>query len=360
LLVVWVFAMLAAEKAFLRAQTTVDVSIVRSKEIDYYSSQLGILGTQSALLAAMAFSALVWEKSIDNWADEGITEVWWQGSNPFTGGVRDDWNARKWWTYACHVVNILLLLASLMQNLWVMQSSVVASLLGNGLALRGPPGSIDRAATQLAHALSATAHRFVSGIHLFGASTAFYVLEVFTPFISLPAILVLVIIWHRVHSTVAHLGAAFRLNEDQVITGRFRAGEAAPDVSSLSERPPTMSWMEWVKDWLFFWRVTWVDIPVENPRASHRMEDGVTAEQVAEALIQRHQHLPDDHASFAPNEDDAIVYTIGQVEATATRLQRWWRGVFVRRSSERGTSASEASKSTGTRTPRVEAATNRV
>jgi len=205
--------MLVAEKAELRARTAVDIVGVRLKEIDYYSQQLSMLGTNAALIAGFAFGQLVWEKSFDNWSRDGYdSEIWWEHVDD-TFRVRSDWSWVDWWIYVTHILHILFTCAAIVENLLVLQVSVVTLCLGNGLAVRGPPGSVDQAAPAMAKALNSNAHRFTSGTILFLMSITMYVLQVFTPFISVPAVFIIVYLWRQMHVAVSELGRLFHLKQ---------------------------------------------------------------------------------------------------------------------------------------------------
>ena len=56
------------------------------------------------------------------------------------------------------------------EMLFVLQVSLVATILGNRLALRGPAGSLSRAIEHMARALKRAIFRFVIGLQCFLAS----------------------------------------------------------------------------------------------------------------------------------------------------------------------------------------------
>ena len=184
--------MLAAEKGALQAQTAVDVYVLRRKELEYYTAQIQTLNTVAALMAGFALQFLVWEKTMDNWHFESAwSEVWWDGE--FVQSVRD-WDFVEWWCYVWHFLHVLAMIAAIIKNLQVVQVGLVALLLGHGMALRGPPGSMTISVARLGDTLNVIGHGFITGILFFVLAITFYTLEVFTyVFDSVPHSLMLAI-----------------------------------------------------------------------------------------------------------------------------------------------------------------------
>ena len=181
--------MLFADKENLKTELAVDLNSVREKEMRYYVRNLSTIGTQSALLAGFAFTILStydfkvpcegvlptsWRKAL------GLSEVTSTilvdcteyydlfGDNDKEGFIAWDWAV--WIQQLTQMLHLVLTALGMTVQLWTVYSCVVTNVLGLGLALRGPEGSVDQAVRHLAkqnhHALT----NFSSGLLLFMAS----------------------------------------------------------------------------------------------------------------------------------------------------------------------------------------------
>ena len=87
-------------------------------------------------------------------------------------------------------------------QLWAVQACTVSSVEGQGLALRGPDGSMDKAVRHMARQSRATYAMFSLGIMLIKASTLIFIINSFSVFVSVPtALLCAIIAPHRRVST---------------------------------------------------------------------------------------------------------------------------------------------------------------
>ena len=86
-------------------------------------------------------------------------------------------------------------------QLWAVQACTVSTVMGQGLALRGPDGSMEKAVRHMARQSRATYAMFSLGIMLIKASTLIFIVNSFSIFVSLPAGLLCAIIAFRSYTS---------------------------------------------------------------------------------------------------------------------------------------------------------------
>ena len=86
-------------------------------------------------------------------------------------------------------------------QLWAVQACTVSSVEGQGLALRGPDGSMDKAVRHMARQSRATYAMFSLGIMLIKASTLIFIINSFSVFVSVPTALLCAIIAFRAEAS---------------------------------------------------------------------------------------------------------------------------------------------------------------
>ena len=86
-------------------------------------------------------------------------------------------------------------------QLWAVQACTVSTVMGQGLALRGPDGSMDKAVRHMARQSRATYAMFSLGIMLIKASTLIFIVNSFSVFVSVPAALLCSIIAFRSYTS---------------------------------------------------------------------------------------------------------------------------------------------------------------
>jgi hypothetical protein len=86
-------------------------------------------------------------------------------------------------------------------QLWAVQACTVSTVMGQGLALRGPDGSMEKAVRHMARQSRATYAMFGLGIMLIKASTLIFIVNSFSFFVSLPAGLLCAIIAFRSYTS---------------------------------------------------------------------------------------------------------------------------------------------------------------
>jgi hypothetical protein len=157
--------MLLADKYDLQERLKLNLLQIEDKELNFYTQNCYTVGTQAALIAGFAFSAIVEARDMEN----------------ITPAFKISWS----------VVTVLSMIFELMGVVKAMQLSIMAP----GLALRGPEGSMTRAVMVMRGEYKTLHRMFYAGLAFFHISAAlyFYVLFEGDPYIPIPT-LVLVIL----------------------------------------------------------------------------------------------------------------------------------------------------------------------
>ena len=151
--------MLFADKEHLRADAATAVLRVREREIDFYMQNLSVVSTQATLIAGFAFAFL--SNTVFESPSEGVVSyAWEQALGMCTPAISDHcdeqhvgfwrWNWVTWWKQMFQLAQISATTACMFVSLWALHTAVVAQVMGPNLALRGPPGSVDRAVRHMA------------------------------------------------------------------------------------------------------------------------------------------------------------------------------------------------------------------
>ena len=187
--------MLYADKRALETNLKVNLLAIREKELNYYSQNCLAVGTQSALLAGFAYS--------------GLTQV----AIPLDS------------EYVLKLLYLLVTSTAMCLELIAVMSTTLLSMMGPGLALRGPDGSMHPAVDGMMDEYRSAYLNFLLGLiafhfsaALFGWLTFTWVVSTFTSACVLGSLYLLIRYAMRVHSR-------FRLPADEVITGRFTGHE---------------------------------------------------------------------------------------------------------------------------------------
>ena len=158
--------MLYADKQNLKTEIAVELLRVREKEINFYSGNLTMVGTQSALLAGFAFAILA-QKNFTLPAG-GFWPAEWREALGMSQIDPDQygWSAESveqgfhGWTWEiiviqlCQCAHLISITIAMSLQLWTLYTCVLTNILGLSLALRGPEGSVDRAVRHLAEQAS--------------------------------------------------------------------------------------------------------------------------------------------------------------------------------------------------------------
>jgi hypothetical protein len=167
--------MLYADKKHLETETARDVLRVREKEMRYYARNLSMLATQSALLAGFAFTILsqytfkfpyqgvlscARRADLMMSLDERCDPL--RGGNPELPGM-SGWTWDTWLHQFGQLLNLTCTTYAMALQLWTLTRCVLTNILGLGLALRGPEGSMDRAVRHMARENSLALNQFAYG-----------------------------------------------------------------------------------------------------------------------------------------------------------------------------------------------------
>ena len=136
--------MLFADKRALETNLKVSLLSIREQELDYYSQNCFALGTQAALVAGFAFA--------------GLTQVSQPPDAP----------------WALKLVYLLTTTTAMCLELIAVMSTMLLSVMGPGLALRGPNGSMDVAIQGMLEEYQSAYHHFVLGLVIFHCPVALF------------------------------------------------------------------------------------------------------------------------------------------------------------------------------------------
>lgn len=137
--------MLLADKRALETSLKVNLLSIREKELNFYTNNCLTIGTISALLAGFAYAAL--QKSVE----------------------------KKF--FYVHLMYLIFSVASLGFQLLAVVSTTLLAMLGPGLALRGPDGSMHRAVDSMVGEYRKAFFAFLKGLlALHGAAMTYSIL----------------------------------------------------------------------------------------------------------------------------------------------------------------------------------------
>ena len=176
--------MLLADKHDLQQKLRLNLLQIEEKELNFYTQNCYTIGTQAALLAGFAFSAMC-EVEIDHTYGEHIQAMW--------------------------LISIVL---SMTLEIGAVVKSMQLSILGPGLALRGPEGSVARAIMVMRDEYKKVNALFYAGLANIHLSVAVFIWAEYVTWAA--AVLTVIIVsglgWlYREHQGVA---ARLRLHND--------------------------------------------------------------------------------------------------------------------------------------------------
>lgn len=215
--------MLAAEKAQLRTSLAVEQLQLRDKELNYYLNTMSSVSTQATLLAGFAFAQLTGYEYDD--PDEGYF-TFEQLDALGIGHTSEDASQRgiagwSWLTWTKQILQLCFIVstaACMFLQLWAVQACTVSTVMGQGLALRGPDGSMDKAVRHMARQSRATYAMFSLGIMLIKASTIIFIVNSFSVFVSVPTAILCTIIAFRSYTSEQVLNSIFHIPGDEVVS----------------------------------------------------------------------------------------------------------------------------------------------
>ena len=184
--------MLFADKRRLESSTKVRLNAIREKELDYYTQNCSAIGLASALVAGFG------------WA--GLTQV----AIPVDKA------------YVLKLSYMMVTATSMCLELICVMNTTLLSMLGPGLALRGPDGAMHPAVDGMVEEYQLAYYNFVLGLVFFHVSAAIYpwlgehwLVAIFVSAVTMCSLQLLLRFAARVH-------ARFKLDESEaIVEGRF-------------------------------------------------------------------------------------------------------------------------------------------
>ena len=187
--------MLYADKRALETNLKVNLLAIREKELNFYSQNCLAIGTQAALLAGFAYS--------------GLTQV----AIPLDS------------EYVLKLLYLLVTTVAMCLELIAVMNTTLLSMMGPGLALRGPDGSMHPAVDGMIEEYQYAYLNFVLGLIAFHFAAALFgwlmfnwVVSTFVAGCVLGSLCMLVRYASRVYMR-------FRLPPSDVVTGKFTGEE---------------------------------------------------------------------------------------------------------------------------------------
>mmetsp|Transcript_7228 Transcript_7228/g.12164 ORF Transcript_7228/g.12164 Transcript_7228/m.12164 type:complete len:227 (+) Transcript_7228:77-757(+) len=191
--------MLFADKRALETQLKVNMITIREKELNYYTQNCQAVCTQAALLAGFAYS--------------GLTQV----------AIPHDQH------YVLKLLYLIVTTTAMCLELIAVMNTTLLSMMGPGLALRGPDGSMHPAVEGMVYEYNTAYICFVLGLITFHFSAALFAWLMFTPKearFPLVAFFVSACIALSLYMLMRYATRVFnRFRCDEVVTGRFQAEE---------------------------------------------------------------------------------------------------------------------------------------
>ena len=215
--------MLAAEKANLLTTTAVDTLQIREKEMTHYINTLATVSTQATLLAGFAFAQLTGYEYIE--PEDGFLS--YETLNSMGIGHAAISNTDRgighwtWYTWLMQIVQLVFVCstgACMFFQLWTVQKCTGTSVLGQGLALRGREGSVDRAIPHMARQSEAAYALFSLGIVLIKLSTMLYLINAFSVVIWVPCALICGSIAYNSNNSEEVLRRIFTIPDDETVS----------------------------------------------------------------------------------------------------------------------------------------------
>jgi hypothetical protein len=184
--------MLYADKQALETDLKVCLLGIRERELDFYTQNCRSIGTSAALLAGFAYAGL---SSTSDFSEE---------TSELSKGLF-----------------LIVTLMAMVLNVSAMTGATWCSMLGPGLALRGPDGSMDRAVEGLALEFRLIFLLFMLGLLAFFFSALLLVLDEFEWVLSLIVVGLLLLFLRWTLGACKRIYKKFRLPVSRAIAGSF-------------------------------------------------------------------------------------------------------------------------------------------
>jgi hypothetical protein len=193
--------MLWADKRALETNLKLSLLQIRERELNFYTNNCLAISTQSALLAGFAYAALMPGISLGD-----------------AGGVAAH-------VYAVKLMYLTCAVSALGLQLITVVSTTLLSMLGPGLALRGPDGSMHTAVDGMVDEYRNAFYTFLFGMLATLAAGALYCWLMFPAMeASILTSMILLITWAIVRY-IRRLFETFAVPKELLVTGRYEASE---------------------------------------------------------------------------------------------------------------------------------------
>ena len=143
--------MLLADKLDIQQRLKLNMLQIEERELNFYTQNCNTIGTQAALLAGFAFTGIVeapWDYLQDSTENHGPGL-----SVPISVGLK--------------IATMTSILLGMLFEMLCVVKSVQVSILGPGLAIRGPEGSMARALTVMRVELDRMHWQFYFGVFFY-------------------------------------------------------------------------------------------------------------------------------------------------------------------------------------------------
>mmetsp|Transcript_24868 Transcript_24868/g.77388 ORF Transcript_24868/g.77388 Transcript_24868/m.77388 type:complete len:302 (-) Transcript_24868:187-1092(-) len=183
--------MLYADKRALETNLKVSLLQIREKELNFYTQNCLAVGTQAALLAGFAYA--------------GLTQVSVPKDKP----------------YLVKLLYLLFTTGAMSFELIAVLNTTLLSMLGPGLALRGPDGSMHKAVDGMMYEYRKAFFTFGLGLIAFHFSALMFGWLLFRTWVAVSITVVILISLRVLWRYVVRIFHKFQLPKDLVISGRF-------------------------------------------------------------------------------------------------------------------------------------------
>jgi hypothetical protein len=209
--------MLYASKRELHASLALEILGVREQELGYYTANINNIGLQASLLAGFAFSTLSSHNSLEvlSWIEQPVDQPF--VIIDFAVGQTSAQEAKV----LLEILYLISTISAMGSTLYTLYVCLITSILGPGLALRGPEGSVDRAVLGLARVNRKVIGSFAFALDLFQFSI------LVSSFLNFHLISALVCACFSIYYMVRIrryrnlLATEFMINPGLIVTGRF-------------------------------------------------------------------------------------------------------------------------------------------
>lgn len=227
--------MLYATKRELHAGLALNILEVRMQELSYYTSNINNIGLQASLLAGFAFSTLSSHSS-----SSVLTWVTDDPSTPFMIIDFLNFNLAQQFKVFIELFYLTSTISAMGSTLYTLYICLITSILGPGLALRGPEGSVDRAVVGLARVNRKVIQSFGFALNLFQFSILMTAFLQYHLVASLVCAVFVLYYMFRINHYRNKLTAEFSINPSLIVTGRFEDEGEGRDLTRAEKQlfPP--------------------------------------------------------------------------------------------------------------------------